>query len=193
MNVKGQGINNIVELVPDTLKLGPVLPYDNTAVSSFILRNPMEHAIEIYSTDFDKQFIEEEDILKRMENFSATGANELIFMNYRKAGSEFWPSIRKQDELNTKVAALKEQVKKIDEQLAALVHEEAAMAAAALLTPVEKPVEEKKEELRESKEKPGPAKGGKVDPKAPVAPPAPVEPKVRNQEDISNERNALTS
>jgi hypothetical protein len=101
-------------------------------------------------------------------------------MNYRKAGSEFWPSIRKQDELNTKVAAMKEQIKQIDDKLAALVNEEAAMAAAALLAPVEK-VEEKKEELRESKEKPvPPAKGGKVDPKAPVAPAAPVEPKVRN-------------
>jgi len=54
LNVKGQGINNTVELVPETLKLGPVLPYDNNSVSSFILRNPMEHAIEIYSTDFDK-------------------------------------------------------------------------------------------------------------------------------------------
>ena len=78
-----------------------------------------------------------------MENFSATGANELIFINYRKAGSEFWPSIRKQDELNTKIAAMKEQIKQIDEKLAALVVEEAAMAAAALLAPPVEKVEEK--------------------------------------------------
>jgi len=72
-----------------------------------------------------------------MENFSATGANELIFMNYRKAGSEFWPSIRKQDEMNTKIAAMREQIKHIDEKLAALVVEEAAMAAAAASGAVE--------------------------------------------------------
>lgn len=69
LNVKGQGINNIVELIPDNLKLGPVLPYDTSAISVFELKNPMEYAIEVYSLDFDKQFIEEEDILKRMDNF----------------------------------------------------------------------------------------------------------------------------
>lgn len=127
-----------------------------------------------------------------MENFSATGANELIFMNYRKAGSEFWPSIRKQDELNTKIAAMKEQIKQIDEKLAALFVEEAAMAAAALLAPPVEKVEEKIVDVKSSTEKPATVKG-KVDPKAPAAPVAPVEPKVRNQEDISNERNQFTS
>jgi len=46
--------------------------------------------------------------------------------------------------------------------------------------------------LKASTDKPVP-KGGKVDPKAPVAAVAPPEPKVRNQEDISNERNQYTS
>jgi len=129
-----------------------------------------------------------------MENFSATGANELIFMNYRKAGSEFWPSIRKQDELNIKIAAMKEQIKQIDEKLAALVVEEAAMAAAAANAPqVEKketPVDVKPVDVKTSTDKPV---KGKVDPKAPVRAVTPPEPKARNQEDISNERNQFTS
>jgi len=54
LHVKGQGINYNVEMVPETLKLGPVLPYDSSAIASFELRNPMEVPIEIYSLDFDK-------------------------------------------------------------------------------------------------------------------------------------------
>jgi len=54
LNVKGQGINNIVELRPDVIKLGPVLPYDTKSIECFEIVNPMEHPIEIYSLDFDK-------------------------------------------------------------------------------------------------------------------------------------------
>lgn len=77
--VKGQGINNVSEMAPENLKLGPVLPYDTTAISCFEIRNPMEHPIEIYSLDFDKQYCEEEDILKRIDNFGPNGSNEPIF------------------------------------------------------------------------------------------------------------------
>jgi len=34
------------------------------------MKNPMEQPIEVYSLDFDKQYIEEEDIIKRIENFT---------------------------------------------------------------------------------------------------------------------------
>ena len=98
LNVKGQGINNLVELKPDTIKLGPVLPYDTKSIEYFEISNPMEHPIEIYSLDFDKQYLDEEEIIKRIENFSASGANEPIFLPYRKAGSEFWPSLKKADD-----------------------------------------------------------------------------------------------
>ena len=122
--MKGQGINNIVELVPESLKLGPVLPYDASAVSSFELRNSMEHAIEIYTLDFDKQYIEEEEILKRMENFGVYGSNEPIFQSYRKAGGEFWPSIRQSDEQRTKIENLKTDLKKLEDKITVLNVEE---------------------------------------------------------------------
>jgi hypothetical protein len=31
------------------------------------MKNPMEIPVELYSVDFDKQFIEEEEILKRLD------------------------------------------------------------------------------------------------------------------------------
>lgn len=77
--VKGQGINNVFELLPENLKLGPVLPYDTSAITAFEIRNPMENPIEIYSLDFDKQYIEEEEIIKRIDNFGPNGSNEPIF------------------------------------------------------------------------------------------------------------------
>ena len=107
LNVKGQGVNNMIELVPDTIKLGPVLPYYKESLESFEITNPMEHAIELYSLDFDTQYLEEEEIIKRIENFTPTGSNEPIFLPYRKAGSEFWPSIKKADELRIKTDAIK--------------------------------------------------------------------------------------
>ena len=86
----------------------------------------MEHAIELYSLDFDTQYLEEEEIIKRIENFTPAGSNEPIFLPYRKAGSEFWPSIKKADELKTKTDSIKTQIKKIDDQLAALAQDEQA-------------------------------------------------------------------
>jgi hypothetical protein len=61
----------------------------------------MDHAIEVFSLDFDKQYCEEEDIIKRMDNFQPTGANEPIFLPFRKAGDQFWPSLKNADEVKT--------------------------------------------------------------------------------------------
>jgi hypothetical protein len=54
----------------------------------------MENPIEVYSLDFDRQYPEEESILRRMDNFQPHGANEPIFLPLRRPGNEFWPSIR---------------------------------------------------------------------------------------------------
>jgi len=42
LNVKGQGIHYQVDPVPETLHLGPVLPYDTSAIKIIELRNPMD-------------------------------------------------------------------------------------------------------------------------------------------------------
>lgn len=69
LNVKGQGTNNSVELVPEAIKLGPVLPYHTKSIECFTIANTMDHPIEIYSLDFDKQYLVEEEIIKRIDNF----------------------------------------------------------------------------------------------------------------------------
>jgi hydrocephalus-inducing protein len=69
LNVKGQGVNYQIDFVPETVKLGPVLPYNTSAIQCIEMRNPMDQPLEVYSLDFDKQYIEEEEILKRLEQF----------------------------------------------------------------------------------------------------------------------------
>lgn len=115
--MQGIGINYAVEAAPETLKLGPVLPYDTSAISCFELRNPMDQAIEVYSLDFDKQYIEEEEILRRIENFTATGSGEPLFLSLRKPGAEFWPSLRTQDEKKRALNDLKDKLKEVLAQL----------------------------------------------------------------------------
>jgi hydrocephalus-inducing protein len=115
LNVKGQGINNLVDLKPDNIKLGPVLPYDTKSIECFEITNPMDHPIEIYSLDFDKQYLEEEEIIKRMDNFQVTGPNEPIFLPFRKAGDQFWQSVKVADEIKSKTEAIKAQIRKFDE------------------------------------------------------------------------------
>ena len=123
LNVKGQGINYTVDLVPETIQLGPVLPYDPSAIQAFEIRNPMEQPIELYSLDFDKQFLDEEEILKRIDqiNPNAVGfTGEPLFLPLRKPGGEFWSSIRQQDERKQQMDAVKLKIKEQDEKLAEL-------------------------------------------------------------------------
>lgn len=112
--------------MPETVHLGPVLPYDTTAVQSIELRNPMDQAIEVISQDFDKQYLDEEEILKRLEHFQSA-APEPLYLPLRAPGGEFWPSLREQDEKRRKVDDLREQLAQVEAELAQLVKEEQAL------------------------------------------------------------------
>ena len=107
INAKGQGVNYQVDFVPDAVKLGPVLPYSNAAMACIEMRNPMDIPIEVYSLDFDKLYIEEEEILKRLEQFQlpapqnppATPATapppiDPLFLSLRMPGMQFWTLLR---------------------------------------------------------------------------------------------------
>mgnify|MGYP007088257961 CR=1 FL=1 len=67
MNVKGQGIYYAVEIKEDKIVQGPILPYDKNCLTPFEVKNLMDFPIEFYSTEFDKQYLEEEEILKWYE------------------------------------------------------------------------------------------------------------------------------
>ena len=105
-------------MVPETIKLGPVLPYDRSAIQEFEIKNPMDQPIEIYSLDFDRQYLDEEEILKRVESFQTTGSGEPLFLPLRRPGGEFWPSIKQQDDEKRKIETIKGEIKRTEMQLA---------------------------------------------------------------------------
>jgi hydrocephalus-inducing protein len=101
MNAKGYGINYAIEIIENSIEMGPVLPYNKTSEKIIELKNTMSFPIEVYSTDFDKQFTEEEDILRHYELLN-TEKSDVIFEKLRKAGTEFWPNIKEADERKKK-------------------------------------------------------------------------------------------
>ena len=171
LNVKGQGIHYQLEMVPETIKLGPVLPYDRSAIQEFEIRNPMDQPIEVYSLDFDRQYIEEEEILKRIDNFAANGSNDPLFLSLRRPGGEFWPAIRAQDDNKRKIESLKAEIKQTELKIQENDQEE------------EKILEHMRtKEHRESNEK---QENGEDWPEL-------VEPE-KTQEEVSESRNSLTT
>lgn len=128
MNLKGQGIHYQVDIVPESLlHLGSVLPYAEGAVKSFEIRNPMDQPIEVVSQDFDRKFIEEEEILKRLEHFSNATASEPMFLPLRLPGQEFWPSLKEQDDKRQRTEELRSQLAAIESELGDLAREEQAL------------------------------------------------------------------
>ena len=73
----------------------------------------MDQPIEVYSLDFDRQYLEEEEILKRVDNFLPTGSGEPLFLSLRRPGSEFWPAIRQQDESKRQIEKIKGEIKQL--------------------------------------------------------------------------------
>lgn len=101
-----------MECVPDKVNMGPVLPYK--AIEAAVeLVNPMDQAIEVYSLDFDKQYLEEEEIIKRHNNFASLQNGqtaEPLYLPLRQPGSEFWPHLKMQDERKTFIEGLRKEL-----------------------------------------------------------------------------------
>jgi len=86
----------------------------------------MEQAIEVFSQDFDMKYIDEEEILKRMEHFQA-GQADPLFLPLRSPGGDFWPSLRAQDDKRKRAEDLKSKIAKVEDELHELVKEEQAL------------------------------------------------------------------
>ena len=77
----------------------------------------MDQPIEVYSLDFDRQYIDEEEILKRVDNFLPIGSGEPLFLSLRKPGGEFWPAIKQQDDNKRRIENIKTEIKQAEQNL----------------------------------------------------------------------------
>ncbi|KAI5620966.1 hydrocephalus-inducing protein-like isoform X1, partial [Silurus asotus] len=68
---QGQGLEPQLEFSTPKINLGPLLPCSNGEEVEVLVRNPCPFPIEFYSLDFDKQYLEEENILRLMKGYDA--------------------------------------------------------------------------------------------------------------------------
>ncbi|XP_056622256.1 hydrocephalus-inducing protein homolog isoform X2 [Triplophysa dalaica] len=68
---QGQGDEPLLEFSSSVLQLGPVLPYSEGTMADVMVRNPCSFPVEFYSVDFDKQYLEEEEILRVVKGYDA--------------------------------------------------------------------------------------------------------------------------
>ncbi|KAJ3022533.1 hypothetical protein HKX48_005950 [Thoreauomyces humboldtii] len=69
LRVRGRGILPCIEFEPGKITLGPVLPCSDGITSRFFVVNPSDHPIEMYSVEFDKQYLEEETLLRHFDGY----------------------------------------------------------------------------------------------------------------------------
>ncbi|XP_069822484.1 hydrocephalus-inducing protein homolog isoform X3 [Dendropsophus ebraccatus] len=69
--VQGQGLEPRLEFTPSVLELGPILPFSPGDDVEVLVRNPCSFPIEFYSLEMDKQYVEEEKILRMLKGYDA--------------------------------------------------------------------------------------------------------------------------
>ena len=62
ISVCGQGNEPKLEFSSTLIEFGPVLPHSSGDEKEVIIRNPSSFSVEIYSLEFDKQYLEEEKV-----------------------------------------------------------------------------------------------------------------------------------
>ena len=72
----GRGLTTKLQFSPSILDLGPILP-NHTDVREITVTNNNDKAIEIYSVDYDKTYLEEEEILWTCTGYGPDGIMRL--------------------------------------------------------------------------------------------------------------------
>ena len=113
IQMKATGASVSLEFNPESLDIGPVLPYDNKALTKLSIYNPSEYDTELYSLNFDPLYTQEEEFLKHYDPFDA---NETMYFNVRYPGQPFWEDIRKAYDLKQKRIEYDRKMKELTSQ-----------------------------------------------------------------------------
>ena len=105
-----KGNSEVLDLLitPNEFKIGPILPYYKYGFAQIEIKNPNDSKIEVYSTDFDKKYKEEENILRYYRNF-IKNPDDKIDIKIREAGEPIWGKFQGfNTKLNEKIEKFKE-------------------------------------------------------------------------------------
>lgn len=64
LTVQGLGSEPRLEFDRNMIAFPPILPFSPGCESEVTVRNPMAYPVEFYSLEFDKQYLEEEEVKK---------------------------------------------------------------------------------------------------------------------------------
>jgi adenylate kinase family enzyme len=69
LHLFGRGFKPQIQFEPEALTLGPILPCSEGTEARFSIYNPTNYPIEVYSLEFDQVYLEEEEILRNVDNY----------------------------------------------------------------------------------------------------------------------------
>ncbi|XP_015224105.2 hydrocephalus-inducing protein homolog isoform X3 [Lepisosteus oculatus] len=87
---QGHGEEPQLEFSSSVLELGPILPYSNGDKAEVVVRNPCAFPVEFYSLEFDKQYLEEEKILRMLKGYDS---QNFLLLPPRAPGEKLPPEI----------------------------------------------------------------------------------------------------
>ncbi|XP_009996299.1 PREDICTED: hydrocephalus-inducing protein homolog [Chaetura pelagica] len=90
LQVLGRGVEPQLEFNPPVLELGPLLPLGRWAEGTVVVKNPCEFPIELYSLEFDQQYLAEEEMLRMLKDYD--GHNTLL-LPPRAPGEKLPPEV----------------------------------------------------------------------------------------------------
>ncbi|XP_032378415.1 hydrocephalus-inducing protein [Etheostoma spectabile] len=83
ITAQGQGEEPKLQFCPPVLELGPCLPDTTEVEAEVIVKNPCSFPVEFYSLEFDKQYLEEEKMLRLMQGYDE---NNILLLPPRAPG-----------------------------------------------------------------------------------------------------------
>ena len=78
ISVSGQGNEPKLDFSSTLIEFGPVLPHSSGDEKEVIVRNPSSFPVEIYSLEFDKQYLEEEKVQTKNINVISSEIDKVI-------------------------------------------------------------------------------------------------------------------
>ncbi|KAG2470210.1 HYDIN protein, partial [Polypterus senegalus] len=88
--VQGKGLELHLDFCPSVLEFVPILPYSNGDKIVVTVKNPCAYPIEFYSLEFDKQYHEEEKILRMLKGYDS---DNILLLPPRNPGEKLPPEI----------------------------------------------------------------------------------------------------
>ena len=82
ISLRGCAVKLAVQFEPEVLNIGPILPCSDGIEARCQLYNPTNYPIEVYSLEFDHQYIEEDEILRKSEQLD----HGLLYLPIREPG-----------------------------------------------------------------------------------------------------------